>query len=163
MKQKVLILQVGNYADDVEFPKISREINEKYAELHGYDYKWETFSVPKDADFSEVTVFKFKYILKYFDMYDIITFIDADAAINLPHVNIESLIDNEHYIYLAQDIALYDYYNVLLTAGKTIEYIINGGVLYDNLHELAVHLDIFNPLYRFITNPYALNTRVYDY
>lgn len=163
MKQRVLILQVGNYADNVEFPKISREINEKYAELHGYDYTWETFSVADDADFSERTVFKFKYILKYFDMYDIIIFIDADAAFNLPHVNIESLIDNEHYIYIAPDVALYDYYKVLLTAGKTIEYITNDGVLYDNLYELSLQLNIFHPLYRFVTNPYALNTRIYDY
>jgi hypothetical protein len=104
MKQRVLILQVGNYADDVEFPKISREINEKYAELHGYDYKWETFE--SKLTFLTATSYKFIFISKYLYKYDLIVFIDADAAFVCPQINIEELIDDEHYIYMAPDSGL---------------------------------------------------------
>lgn len=111
MKQRVLILQVGNYADDVEFPKISREINEKYAELHGYDYKWETFE--SGVSFREANKFKFIAMLKYFDQYDIICFLDADAAFVNPAIIVTDFIDDEHYIFMANDGAYINYYNEL--------------------------------------------------
>lgn len=163
MKQKVLILQVGNYADDVEFPKLSREINEQYAKLHGYDYKWETFE--KNISFCTATSYKFIAISKYMFDYDLIIFIDADAAFVRPNINIEEYVDNEHYIYLAPDTGIFVNNMHLSMIGKYFYDIIsqsntvfsNFGDILENIL-ITTNINARQALGVIATNPYALNS-----
>ncbi len=98
---KILILQTGNYSETVEFPKISKEINKRYAEINGYDYKYETFE--PNLPFLNASIYRYAFMLKYFDSYDLIVYIDTDAVFNNPNIKIETLIDEDHYIYVAPD------------------------------------------------------------
>lgn len=111
-KQKIKIIQyfVGNNEKYLELTHETEALNKKYAELYNYDYEFKYFDESVITNHfgvctkREIMAYKMKYIYDNLiqNDYDIIVFLDADAAVSKPTITIESLLDDEHDLYVCR-------------------------------------------------------------
>jgi len=105
MSHKIAIAQF--YTNNVEYGKLSEEINRTYCNRHGYTYITET-----DDQYIRTTIgdraptwFKPKFILDVFSKFDVdyVLFLDADAVVVDFSQKIEDFIDNEYDVVFTED------------------------------------------------------------
>jgi len=84
------------YLADIVVPKC-----QEYCNKHNYDYVIENIS---NCNFERHPVwYKIPLIQKLFKKYDTILYLDIDAAITRLDIKLESLIENNKYLYIAKD------------------------------------------------------------
>lgn len=108
---KVKIIQMfldGQIKDYRKLADLSKQINQTYAKLHNYEYKFVELDkelIKKELDevnWNTVVAYKQKFIADQLDGCDLLAFIDVDAAVSNPNIKIEDLVDQDHSLFLSR-------------------------------------------------------------
>lgn len=106
---KIIQYFVGDDQKYLHLAKLSEEINKKYAEIHNYKYEMSylPLSVVSDyygtAEWKDVIAYKIKFIYdKLCQNNEDLAYLDADAAVNNPNMQIEMFMDKRHELFLSR-------------------------------------------------------------
>ena len=111
MNIKICQYFVGKDEKYLELCHEVKKINKKYAEIQGYAYEFEYTDedviktyYDGECTYKEILAYKLHFVYNnlMFGDYDLIVFLDADAAISNPTMKIEDLIDNKHELFLSR-------------------------------------------------------------
>lgn len=109
MKIKIVQMFIpGQKQEYIKLANISKEINQKYCKLHGYDFQFveleQEWIVKELGGFgwNQMAAFKQKFLADHLTDCDYMVWIDADAAVSNPNIKIEDLIDDKHDFFLSR-------------------------------------------------------------
>lgn len=108
---KIKVVQMYTPSQKKEYRQLadlSKEINQKYCQMHNYEYHFIQFPQQVIIDqlgsfnWDNVIAYKQKFIEEQLTDCDYLVFIDADAAVSNPNYKIEDLIDSQHQLFLTR-------------------------------------------------------------
>lgn len=133
MKIKMVQMFIpGQKKDYLKLASVSKEINQKYCNLHGYDYQFVQLKQEQIINqlggfsWNQMAAYKQKFMLDHLTDCDYMVWIDADAAVSNPNIKIEDLIDDKHDFFLSRGNDQF-----------LQNFIFN--TLYDKIHDLLFH------------------------
>ena len=143
MKIKVVQFYIpGQKKEYRTLANISKEINQKYCKLHGYEYKF--VQMPQSQivrelggfTWNKMAAYKQKFFMDELKDCDYLVWIDADAAVSKPQIKIEDLIDDQHDLFFSRGNEMWLQQMIINT-------------LYDKLHTIIFrdqrfHTEIFD-------------------
>lgn len=154
MKIKLIQYFVNKNEKYLELCNLSKEINERYAKLHNYDYQLEYITEDEikkyynKSDWNEICGYKVKFIQRKLEEQnaDYLVFIDADAAVSMPQIKIEQLIDQEHQMFLSRGNEIWLQNWLFTNLHKKLDFLIKNNVLMKYYYDQSIMKanDMFN-------------------
>ena len=127
---RILVCQY--HTSNLQYPKYSREINQKYCDMNGYDYYVEDedekiipVCMEEGVAFQWYKVFLLKKLLRERPEYDWYLFVDMDAIFISENERIENFLDNSYNLMLADDVGHHSLFNTGVIFAKNTEWTAN--------------------------------------